>query len=111
MKKILTIFAFALLGMTATQAQNTSVTSSPDVPAAFTESMMQEIGLTAQQAASVTKILSVMQPAMETIENSNLNEIDKAAKLNAYADREKLNMKKILTAEQFIRYLELTGRI
>lgn len=108
MKNLLTIFAFVLLGTTALQAQNTT---DLNVPATLSESMMQEIGLTAQQAAAVTKILSVTQPAMETIENSNLNAVDKASKLNAYADREKLNMKKLLTAEQFVKYLELTGRI
>lgn len=111
MKKLLAIFAFVLIGMTTVQAQQNIPATVPDVPASFSASMMQEIGLNAQQAAAVNKILSVTQPAMETIENSNLNAVDKATKLNAYADREKLNMKKLLTAEQFVQYLELTGRI
>ncbi len=106
MKKLLAIVALAFLGMGYAQAQETL-----DVPGNLTETIIQELGLTAEQQASVTKIMSVFQPAMEQIENSNLNTTDKTAKLNAYADREKLNMKNILTDAQYVKYLELTGRI
>jgi len=107
MKKLIAIFAFVLLGMTYVQAQETEL----DVPAEFSETMIQELQLTPQQTASVNKILGVMKPAMENIANSNMSDADKTKKLNAYADREKLNMKNILTTEQFTQYLELTGRI
>jgi uncharacterized iron-regulated protein len=106
MKKLLAIVAFAFLGMVYAQAQET-----PVVPADLTETMIQELELTAEQNGSISKILGIIQPAMENIRNSNLNETDKAAKLIAYANREKLNMKNILTDTQFVKYLELTGRI
>lgn len=106
MKKLLAIVAFTFLGMVYAQAQQTQ-----DVPTILSEEIIQELGLTSEQQASVTKILGVFQPAMEEIANSNLNATDKATKLNAYANREKLNMKSILTDTQFVKYLELTGRI
>jgi len=106
MKKLLAIFAFVLLGMTYAQAQQLS-----DVPEKLSETMIQELELNEQQSASVTKILSVMQPAMYKIQVSDLDDTTKATKLMAYANREKLNMKNILTDAQFVKYLELTGRI
>ncbi len=107
MKKLLAIFAFVLLGMTYAQAQETQL----DVPSELTEAMVQELQLTPIQTESVNKFLLVIKPAMETVANSNLSDADKTKKLNAYADREKLNMKKILTDSQYVKYLELTGRI
>lgn len=106
MKKLLAIFAFALLGMTYAQAQEI-----PSVPADLSQAIISELGLSAEQTASVNKILTLTQPAMETIKSSNLSAEDKSKKLKAYADREKLNMKNILTDTQFVNYLELTGRI
>lgn len=111
MKKLIAIFTFVLIGITTVQAQESTPAAVPNVPAVFSDSMIQEIGLNTEQVASVNKILSVIQPAMETIRSSNLSAVDKATKLSKYADREKLNMKKILTAEQFVKYLELTNRI
>jgi len=106
MKKLLAIVAFAFLGLGIAQAQETT-----DVPASLSEAMIQELGLSPEQETSVNKIISLFQPAMEQIESSNLNAADKATKLSAYADREKMNMKNILTDVQFVKYLELTGRI
>ena len=106
MKKLLAIVAFTFLGMVYAQAQETQ-----DVPAILSEEIVQKLDLTSEQETAVTKILDVFQPAMEQIANSNLNATDKTTKLNMYADREQLNMKKILTDTQFVKYLELTGRI
>jgi hypothetical protein len=107
MKKLLAIFAFILLGLTYVQAQETTL----DVPAELTETIIQKLELTPEQTATVNKIKSYMQPAMQRIADSNLSDADKTKKINAYADREKLNMKNILTEDQFAQYLELTGRI
>lgn len=106
MKKLLAIFAFVLLGMTYAQAQQVS-----DVPESLTETMIKKLELNEEQLASVNKILSVMQPAMQSLKNSDLNNSDNMRKLMNYADREKLNMKNILTDVQFTKYLKFTGRI
>lgn len=106
MKKLIAIFAFVVLGMTYAQAQQLS-----DVPEKLTETMIQELELNEQQTASVTKILSVMQPAMERLQVSDLDDAAKATKLMSYADREKANMKNILTETQFVKYMKLTGRL
>lgn len=106
MKKLLAIFAFTFLGMLYAQAQER-----PTVPSELTETIIQELGLTAEQNASVNKIILAYRPAMDTIKNSTLSPADKAKKLNAFAEREKLTMKNILTDAQFIKYLELTERI
>lgn len=106
MKKLIAIVAFTFLSIGISQAQQLS-----EVPSQLTETMITELGLNEQQSASVSKILSVIQPAMEKIQVSDLDDVAKAKKLMSYANREKLNMKNILNDTQFVKYLELTGRI
>ncbi len=106
MKKLLAIFALTFLSLGYVQAQETQ-----SVPADLTETIIEKLELTPAQKESVAKIMTVFQPAIEQIKNSNLNPTDKATKLNAYLDREKTNMKNVLTDTQFVKYLELTGRI
>lgn len=105
MKKLLTVLIFVLVGINGAQAQRLS-----DVPKKLSDTIIQKLELNEQQATSVSKMLSVIQPAMERIKELDIDKKLKATRLMAYSNREKTNMKSLLTDSQYINYLKLTGR-
>lgn len=105
MKKLLTLFAFTFLSIGITQAQENKVVSK------LTTAMIQQLELDNDQEGKVTRIAFKLQSMSDKIQSSGLSKEKIESKKIVYQNRERMNMKTLLTQEQYKKYLKLTRRI
>ena len=109
MKKIIPILIFLVLGTGIAQAQKPSLTAiaKNEVTAITANTLIEQFNLSEQKAANVTKIMGLFAKMRTDVTNSAKTPEQKAKSIADINDREKANLKNILTAEQFTRYLEM----